>query len=293
MKFESKILDENLLKQMNKSYIVLSKGFVHYQIDGPVNGELIVLVHGFSTPFFIWDKNFDFLVNNGFRVLRFDLYGRGYSARPKCKYTLELFENQIIELLNCLELDNQKFTIVGLSMGGGIATYFTSKHPDRIKRLILFDPIGFPQKIDFNKRLLSMPVIGSIIFKLIGNKVLVSGLTMNFKDFDKIEKVSNFTKRFMEQMEYKGFQHAIVSTYQNLPFYGLKDEYTKVGQSKIPTLLFWAIDDQVIPYSCNEHMRAAIPQAEFYSLENTGHNSNYESSDIVNPIILEFLKKYK
>lgn len=293
MKFESKVLNENILKELNKTNAVLSKGFVHYQIDGPKNGELIVLVHGFSTPLFVWDRNFDFLVNQGYRVLRFDLYGRGYSARPKCKYTIELFENQILELLKYLKLDNQKITIVGLSMGGGIATYFTSKHPNIVKRLILFDPIGFPQKIEFHKKLLSTPIIGSLIFKLTGNKVLLSGLGKNFKHFDKIEKTSNFTEKFMAQMEYKGFQHAIVSTYQNLPFYGLKEEYSKVGLSNIPVLLFWAIEDLVIPYSCSEYVKTAIPNVEFHSLEDTGHNSNFESSDLVNPIILEFLKKYK
>ena len=55
-------------------FVKLPDGFTHYELTGPVDAKVaVVLVHGFSVPYYIWDKNFDFLAGSGFRVLRYDL----------------------------------------------------------------------------------------------------------------------------------------------------------------------------------------------------------------------------
>ena len=73
----------------------LSQGYVHYELGGPVGGEKVVLVHGLSVPYYIWDPTFDALTEAGFRVLRYDLYGRGFSDRPKLRYDADLFDEQL------------------------------------------------------------------------------------------------------------------------------------------------------------------------------------------------------
>jgi pimeloyl-ACP methyl ester carboxylesterase len=55
-----------------------------------------VLIPGFSVPYVIWDPTFEDLVEKGFRVLRYDLFGRGYSDRPDAIYDLELFDRQLM-----------------------------------------------------------------------------------------------------------------------------------------------------------------------------------------------------
>ena len=99
MAFESRILDENARKEAPGSFIKLRMGYVHYQLEGPETGELIVLVHGFSSPMVVWDKIYESLIQSGYRVLRFDLYGRGYSDRITTTYDHNLFTNQLLSLL--------------------------------------------------------------------------------------------------------------------------------------------------------------------------------------------------
>ncbi|MGB7874199.1 MAG: hypothetical protein WBL25_07430, partial [Anaerolineales bacterium] len=65
------------------SFVQLSDGCSHYELGGPPDGQPVVLVHGFSVPYFIWDPTFSFLTECGFRALRYDLFGRGYSDRPR------------------------------------------------------------------------------------------------------------------------------------------------------------------------------------------------------------------
>src|ERR1017187_5282006 len=69
-------LDESVRKNAPGSFIHLSDGITHYELSGPDTGKLVVLVHGFSVPYYIWDSTFSRLVQQGFRVLRYDEYGR-------------------------------------------------------------------------------------------------------------------------------------------------------------------------------------------------------------------------
>ena len=65
------------------SYVSLGAGVTHFELAGPPDAQTVVLVHGFSVPYYIWDPTFDALAAAGFRVLRYDLFGRGWSDRPE------------------------------------------------------------------------------------------------------------------------------------------------------------------------------------------------------------------
>src|SRR6478736_8344365 len=60
-------------------FIKLKHGFVHYELAGPEDGELVVLVHGAGSGYYAWNKNYQAIADAGYRVLRYDLYGRGLS----------------------------------------------------------------------------------------------------------------------------------------------------------------------------------------------------------------------
>src|SRR5205085_8584139 len=83
---EQKPLTAQARQAAGGSYVTIADGVVHYQLAGPDTGRVVVLVHGFSVPYYIWDPAFDALTAAGFRVLRLDLFGRGYSDRPDVAY---------------------------------------------------------------------------------------------------------------------------------------------------------------------------------------------------------------
>src|SRR5262245_34415341 len=72
-------LDQTVRAQAPGKFVKLSDGLVHYQLIGSAEAPTIVLVPGATLPFFVWDPIIDPLLEAGFRVLRFDLLGRGYS----------------------------------------------------------------------------------------------------------------------------------------------------------------------------------------------------------------------
>ena len=102
-------------------FVRLSRGLTHYQTSDSARGPWIVLIHGLTTPSFVWEGLVPYLEALGFRVLRYDLYGRGFSDRPKGRQTPEFFVAQLAELLATHEIE-EEVTLVGYSMGGVIAT---------------------------------------------------------------------------------------------------------------------------------------------------------------------------
>ena len=88
IEYESKELTETVRQSLPGKFIEISGGQVHYELEGPESGRKVILVPGFTVPLFVWDHTFRTLVNAGFRVLRYDLFGYGFSYRPNVKYTL-------------------------------------------------------------------------------------------------------------------------------------------------------------------------------------------------------------
>ncbi|MEP7137424.1 MAG: alpha/beta hydrolase, partial [Chloroflexota bacterium] len=130
MRDETKELNDEARKSAGGAFIQLSNGVTHYELGGNESGEVVVLVHGFSVPYFIYDPTFEFLTRSGFRVLRYDLFGRGFSDRPHMDYNLDLFIEQLSDLLDTLRF-TPPVNLIGLSMGGLIASAFTVRHPER------------------------------------------------------------------------------------------------------------------------------------------------------------------
>ena len=103
---ESLALDDALRKSRGGEYVQLSDGVTHYELTGPEDGPVVLLIHGGTIPHFAWDTQVPALVDAGFRVLRYTQFGRGYSDRPDATYEREFYQRQLRELLDALESDD-------------------------------------------------------------------------------------------------------------------------------------------------------------------------------------------
>ncbi|UCE13019.1 MAG: alpha/beta hydrolase [Candidatus Heimdallarchaeota archaeon] len=282
MEYESLELNNETRKTLPGEFIQLSNGYVHYELAG--EGDTVILVHGFSSPSFIWDPTYEFLVKEGFKVLRYDLYGRGYSDRPNIKYTMDVFVEQLIELTKLLNLD--EFSLVGLSMGGGVCVVFADKYP--VKKVSLIDPIGFSLGRNLLLSIMKIPLLNSLMLKLYlsHNRIL----EMQKDDFWNYNKIENYLDKYSDQMNYKGFLRAIRSTALHTPFTNLKETYERLGNTDIPMQLFWGEKDQTIPYSTSKLVCEAVPSIEFHTIHDSGHIPHFTHSNEVNPLLVKFLR---
>lgn len=210
LKAETRPIKDRDRKLHKGYYIILKDGSTRYQLSGP-GKETIVLVHGFFSPYFIYDNLYDMLVWAGYRVLRYDLIGRGLSDRPRMKYDADAFVRQLDELTDRL-LPGEKFTLIGTSMGGIITARFVQMHPDKVTRLILLAPAVMDTfKAPLSFKLCRIPVIGHIIFRLVAPYPIISHCADELRLASDYEK-DRYILRFTDFARYKGYMRALASS---------------------------------------------------------------------------------
>ena len=285
---ETKELNESTRKEATGSFIQLTDGVTHYELSNPEQAETVILVHGFSVPYFIYDPTFEFLTTSGFRVVRYDLFGRGFSDRPETRYNIDLFLRQLGDLMDALGL-TRPVNLVGLSTGGPITAAFTALHPQRVSRLVLIDPVGAkPLPISGLLKVATLPVVGETVISLLGTERMVKNITSDFSDRTFAE---HFQSRYIIQMRYKGFKRAILSTIRNRMLDSFLGYYQRVSEMEKPVLLFWGRNDTTVPFRHSDTLRQVMPRIEFHAIEGCGHTPHYEKPEAVNPILLDFLRK--
>ncbi|MBW8011876.1 MAG: alpha/beta hydrolase [Chloroflexi bacterium] len=283
---ETKTLNASSRASLPGQFVELPGGVTHYELGGPSGGKLVVLVHGFSIPFYIWDPTYEALTQVGFRVLRYDLFGRGYSDRPNKRYNVDLFTKQLLDLLDALEM-RKPVNLVGLSMGGVIVGDFTSRHTERADKLVFTDPAGFKLDLPLTLKLVMFPLIGEVFFSIFGSQSLLKGMASDFYDPPLVEQ---FIDRYRSQMEYKGFKRALLSSKRNGMLGDALETYKQIGRQDRRVLLFWGREDKTVPFENSALMLEAIPQTEFHPIDKIGHIPHYEAPEVVNPILIKFLE---
>ena len=268
-----------------RKFIRLEDGVTHYELSGPENGPVVVLIHGVSGPMIVWDKTNEALTNGGFRVLRLDLYGRGFSDRVKGPYNLNLFVRQIKNLIDALQVSTP-LTLVGSSMGAIITSELARRYPKLVRRVALVGPAGFPLQASPLAKLITVPFLGDYLMNLTGDKTLAEH---NRKYFYHPDQFKTFQERFESQLRFKGSKKAILSTFRSVPLQQYLSGYEALGREGRHILLIWGIEDHAFPYSNHTKAIAALKDVEFVSVPEAGHLPQYEQPDITNEALLKFL----
>ena len=279
---EREDLDDEARSLATGSFVELTDGQVHYELAGSGDGPVVVLVHGFSVPSFIWDPTFEELLSQGFRVLRYDLFGRGFSDRPDVDYDGTLFVEQLHELLAELGIE-EPVDLVGLSMGGPVVASFTSSYPESVNRLVFVDPFVGPA----DAGVVAVPGIGEYVAVVYLGRILPSRLA---EDFYSPEKVPPWEGRFREQMRYRGFRRALLRSLRQFMAEDFSDLYAEVGRLGKPTLLVWGRHDRTVPFAHSGRV-ADLLGTELLIVEEAGHTPHLERPDVFEPELVEFLRK--
>lgn len=280
---EDRVLDSTSRLASPQSFIGLSEGVTGYRLEGPETAPLVVLVHGFSTPSYLWDETVRALNASGLRTLRYDLYGRGYSDRPLGRYDLPRFTRQLNELLSALEIQ-QPVHLVGLSMGGLIVSQFAADHPEQVDRIALIAPFNTAVRIP----LLMWPGIGDVLAQIVYFPRQVAMQKANFADPAQFER---HVPGFVEQLPYKGFRRAILSTLRHLIAVDPLPTYQRLGQQRRPVLLIWGDQDAVVPAAQAPRVRTALGvNAKLVPVAGAGHLPQADAPGVVHSALIAHLQ---
>jgi pimeloyl-ACP methyl ester carboxylesterase len=284
---EKKDLDQKARENAEGSFRELSDGVVHFEIQGDPEDPLVVLIHGFSVPYYVWDPTAAGLAESGFQVLRYDLYGRGYSDRPETSYDLDLFVRQLDELIQETE-SPLPVHIVGLSMGGPIAARYAVLHPEQVRSVTLIAP----EVLDTDPEdilPMNIPGVGEYFMHVILAPVLLPRLQA--ADFYQPERFPEWESLYREQLQFHGTSRALLSTIRELVDLHPIQIYGELKETSLPVLIIRGEFDETITPEALSAIRHVLPEADFLPVPKAGHLPHYEQPDMVNADLIAFMEK--
>ena len=288
-----------IIKPEYGKFAELKNGNIFYQefaSDNPT-GQIVILVHGFSTPSIVWKGIIPYLTDAGYDVIAYDHYGRGFSARPKVDYTKDFYISTLLELIDNLKIE-KKVHLIGYSMGGPIVGYFANENPNKVESVNFIAPAGYMFKrksqSNFYLKLLNIPFVSkyiSVVFPSLmygGNSSIE--LTSN-EDENRLSQ-DELNKVYKEQMEYEGFTRSLISTANNFNLFNTQKMYQELGKKKINASVIWGDEDEIVPFDGLSYLKSDYPDITYKVVENGHHDLTYALPSIVGNFLSQQLKSF-
>ncbi|KAI0375962.1 alpha/beta-hydrolase [Pilatotrama ljubarskyi] len=272
------------------AYAKFPYGTVRYWLIGPEDGKRVVLIHGLSVPAIIWRDVAPKLAAKGYRVLLYDLYGRGYSDAPQTTYDASLYTTQLALLLQYVGWN--KANVVGVSMGGGIAAAFGAQFPHLVNdKVVLIASAGLMESSDMSRttKFLSSPLM-QLVSSSYPFRLYLQYLANQKSSDNPISELVRLQSAYLP-----GYNPALASSIREGPLRSLAPQFAALGRHSRKTngsvLLIWGTADRVVPYRYAARVQALIPHAELVTIQDGPHDITISHPDEVSRAIIDFLDR--
>jgi pimeloyl-ACP methyl ester carboxylesterase len=266
-------------------------GVQHAVVDEGEGDEVVLLIHGMAGSAYTWRAVLPQLAKK-YRVIAPDLLGHGQSSKPRTDYSLGAFAVGLRDLLDELGVDSA--TVVGHSLGGGVAMQFLYQHPDYCRRLVLIGSGGLGPDVGWILRLLAapgaefvMPVIAPPPVLRAGNAVRSWLSTAGLRSPRGAEIWAAYSS-FADGATRGAFLRTLRSVvdYRGQSVSALNRLNLREG---LPVLAIWGEEDNIIPVDHAYSALKARPDCRLEILPGVGHFAQVEAPTEVIELIDEFI----
>lgn len=246
----------------------LSQGATHYTWSGPEGGPIAICIHGLSTPSYVFAATERHLASQGFRVLTYDLYGRGYSDRPKGAQTLDFFLRQLRDLLQHQNVGGP-LVVIGFSMGAQIAVAFAAEEGPRVRDLILVAPAGLNIETRRGFDPWTAPWIGGWLTRVAGGWKLRQELIEHEINATVIPDLED---RQSSETRTRGYLPALLSSRRHLLRTNIDEDIRHLHHIGTRAMAIWGTLDPVVPSSLMGRLAELHPDAHHVQISGAAHN---------------------
>ena len=269
--------------RLNSGYeeIKLSDGITSYKDIGDKNNKVIILVHGATFGSLAYEEYVNVFVENNYRVITYDQYGRGYSDRIHSNVSIELLEKQLKELIEHCKVED--VILYGVSFGAAVVAKYAANNPDNISfigyQVPLINSVNIPIL-----SILKIPLYGDLLIR----GFLVPSVLKRIEEYEDLmskELIDHYTKQF----EVKGTENFFKKFFLGNAMSNRLKDHSIIGSNYISSYFAYAEDDIEID---SKLVEAAIknynnPNVKKYS---GGH---FFSAGIEREVAQEFIDSIK
>ena len=250
--------------QAPSKFITIAGTHLHYRDSGNKNLPALVFLHGFGSSLHTWDA-WSSELEKDYRVIRMDLPGFGLSGENELNDFSDAHDIAVIlGLLN--ELDINKASFIGNSLGGKLAWRIASANPERVEKLVLISPDGFASEgFEYDKQPQPSWMLSAMTVAL-PKPLLKMSLVPAYADPTTLSPT--LLDRYYDLMCAPGVRKSIVARFNQTV---LKDPIPMLKTIQADTLLMWGENDAMIPIANAQDYLKLISKVRLTVLPKTGH----------------------
>lgn len=250
-------------------------------------GKPVVLIHGWPLSDAMYEYQYQFLIDKGYRVIGITLRGFGKSDKPYGAYNYDVYAQDIKAVLDKLDIEDA--TLGGFSMGGAISIHYVAKYNSaRVSKLALFGAAApvWTKRNDYNYGFTKEAVNDLIALSKVNRPQLL-------ENFGKIFGASETAlpagiANWLGGINIEASPYATTQSLIALRDTDLRGELPKIN---IPTVIFHGAKDIICEFALAEQMNKGIKDSYIVKFENSGHGLFIEELEKFNTELLAFLKK--
>ncbi|MDZ5610094.1 alpha/beta hydrolase [Bacillus pseudomycoides] len=280
-----------MIKPATMEFVSLSNGeTIAYQEVGRRNKEILILIHGNMTSSQHWDLVIEKLQDE-YHIYAIDLRGFGKSTYNKPIDSLQDFADDVKLFIDELQLT--KFSLMGWSMGGGVAMEFAASHPEFVENLILVESVGMKGYPIFKKDINGQPIASTLLKtkeEIAQDPVQIAPVLDAIKNMNKLyyrtvwdlliythnkpdpERYEKYLDDMLTQRNFVDVNYALITFNISDEHNGVVPGNGHIHRLRVPTLVVQGDRDYVVPQVVGEELAKHLPNAELVILEDCGHS---------------------
>ena len=241
---------------------------VHYRDEGPRDDTLpLVLLHGTSASLHTW-QGWTEALRGEHRVIRMDLPGFGLTGpSPTDDYTSAAYTRFVAELLDSLGV--VRFVAAGNSLGGEIAWQLAVAHPERVAKLVLVDPMGYPvasTRVPIGFRLARSPALAWVMQRVLPRSAVRSSVESVYGDPSLV--TDSLVDRYFELTLREGNRASLPKRFAQAR---TPTDTLPLQTVRVPTLVLWGARDALIPPANADRFARDLPESRVIVYPELGH----------------------
>lgn len=257
------------------------------------SGPALLLLHGLADDHATWDRVIGSLARR-YTVIAPDLLGHGVSDKPRADYSVGGYANGMRDLLTVLGIE--RATVVGHSLGGGVAMQFAYQYPERTERLVLVAPGGFGPEVTPVIRAITTPGFHEVMGVLtlpgirhLGVAAMRALARTGLKQTRDLDEVATIFDSFKDARARAAIRHVVraVIDWQGQIITMNDRAYLT---EHMPLCVIWGVDDLVIPVRHAEIARVVAPGARIEIMPNAGHFPHRDHPERFVKLVHDFIR---
>jgi pimeloyl-ACP methyl ester carboxylesterase len=278
---------------MEVQFVKIHGHDVAFRAEGPDDAPVLCFVHGIAGSSATWDPVMAQL-SDRYRVIAPDLLGHGESAKPRGDYSLGAYASGVRDLLTILGHDRS--TVIGHSLGGGIAMQFAYQFPEMCERLVLTCSGGLGKEVHPLLRVIAAPgseyvlpvVLTARVHGVAGTVGRILG-KFGLRGDPLLGEIWASYTRLTDARTQRAFVHTIRAVIDVAGQRVSARDRLYLARA-VPTLIMWGDRDAVIPVAHAHVAHELMPESRLEIIAGAGHFVPIEQPDLVAALLRDFLE---